>query len=65
MQNEPNFRNGKMNINLDITNNYMILSAFRGQKTNPIRTQLKPKRTQFNPIQTQNKAKTNPNKPNL
>jgi hypothetical protein len=50
MQNEANFRNDKMNINLDMTSKYMILSALRGQKTNPIRTQLKPKRTQTNPI---------------
>ena len=34
----------------------MILSRWRGQKTNPIQTQLKPKQSQFNPKQTQFKA---------
>ena len=57
MQNKPNFRNDKMNITLDITSIYEILSALRSQKTKPIQTQ-------FNPIQTQfkaNKAKYKPN----
>ena len=63
MQNKPNFRNDKMNITADMTNNYKILSRSPGEKTkpiqtqfNPIQSQLKPKQTQFNPIQSQ----TNP-----
>ncbi len=50
MQNKPNLGNSKMNITLDITSIYEILSAGSGQKT-------KPKQTQFNPIQSQFKAK--------
>ena len=50
MQNKPNFGNDKMNINLDITTCYKILSAGSGQKTKPIQTQFKA-----------NKAKNKPN----
>ena len=45
-----------MNITIDMTSDYMILSTGSGQKTNPIQTQLKPIQTQFNPKQTQFKA---------
>ena len=55
MQNKPNLRNDKMNINLDMTINYKILSALRGQKTKPIQSQFNPKQSQFNPKQTQPK----------
>ncbi|MBC8469506.1 MAG: hypothetical protein H8D56_08540 [Planctomycetes bacterium] len=60
MQNKPNFRNDKMNINSFITSKYKIFSAGSGQKTKPIQTQFNPKQTQFNPKQTQ----TNPIKAN-
>ena len=60
MQNKPNFGNDKMNINLDMTSNYEILSCWRGKKTNPIQTQLKPKQTQFKPNKAKNKANSNP-----
>ena len=50
MQNKPNYGNSKMNITLDMTSKYEILSAGSDQKTNPIQTQLKPKQTQFKPI---------------
>jgi hypothetical protein len=53
MQNKPNFENDKMNITLDMTSIYEILSAGSGQKTNPIQTQFKPKQTQLKPIQSQ------------
>ncbi|MBW7991559.1 MAG: hypothetical protein FVQ84_16320 [Planctomycetes bacterium] len=56
-----------MNVNLDMTSNYMILPHLQGPKnkpnsnpikpkTNPIQTQFKPKQTQFKPKQTQFKA---------
>jgi hypothetical protein len=61
LTNKANFKDGKMNINIDITSNYEILPAGSGEKTNPIQTQLKPIQTQFNPIQTQ----SNPIKANL
>ena len=57
MQNKANFRNDKMNITLDMTSKYEILSAGSGQKTKPIQTQLKPIQSQFNPIQSQLKPK--------
>jgi len=53
MQNKANFGNDKMNITLDMTSIYEILSAGSGQKTNPIQSQFKPKQTQFKPKQTQ------------
>ena len=46
MQNKPNFRNDIMDITIDMTTYYKILSRWLGQKTKPIQTQ-------FNPIQTQ------------
>jgi hypothetical protein len=60
MQNKPNLGNDKMNINIDMTSKYKILSRSPGPKnkpnsnpikpkTNPIQTQLKPKQTQFKP----------------
>jgi len=64
MQNKPNLRNDKMNINLDVTSQYENLSRRKGEKTNPIQTQLKPIQTQFKPNLTQNKPKTNPIKAN-
>ena len=63
LTNKPNFRNDKMNINLDMTSNYKILSAGSGQKTKPIQTQLKPIQTQFKPNLTQNKPNSKPIKP--
>ncbi len=47
MQNKPNFENDKMNITLDMTSNYKVLSAGSGQKTKPIQSQFKAK---TNPI---------------
>jgi len=66
MQNKPNLRNDKMNITLDMTSKYTILSCLAGPKnkanskpikpkTNPIQSQFNPKQTQLKPIQTQNK----------
>ena len=49
MQNKPNFRNDKMNITLDMTMYYEILSAGSGQKTKPIQTQFKPNQSQNKP----------------
>ena len=60
MQNKPNFGNDKMNINIDMTSNYGILSGWRGQKTKPIQSQFKPNKAKNKPNLTQNKPKTNP-----
>ena len=61
MQNKPNFRNEKMNINIDMTSNYKILPLWREPKnkanSNPIKANSKPIQTQFKP----NKAKNKPN----
>jgi hypothetical protein len=57
MQNKPNFRNDKMNINTLITMRYGNLGTLDGcknkAKTNPIKANTKPIQTQFNPIQSQ------------
>ena len=67
LTNKPNFRNDKMNINLDMTKDYEENADCSHEKTNPIQTQLKPiqsqfnpKQTQFNPIQTQFKPNSKP-----
>ena len=60
MQNKPNLRNDKMNITLDMTGNYMILSAGSGQKTKPIQTQFKANLSQNKPNSKPIKPKTNP-----
>jgi hypothetical protein len=64
MQNKPNFGNDKMNITLDITSNYMILSSSPGPKnkpnSNPIKPKTNPIKAKTNPIQTQFKPNSNP-----
>jgi len=60
MQNKPNFKNDKMNINSFITSKYEILSAGSGQKTKPIQSQFKPNQSQFWAKIKGVKAKTNP-----
>ena len=60
MQNKANFRNDKIDINSFAISKYEILSAWWGQKTNPIQTQLKPKQTQFKANKAKNKANSNP-----
>jgi len=55
MQNKPNFRNDKMNITLDMTSNYKILSTGSGQKTKPIQTQFKANKAKNKPNLSQNK----------
>jgi hypothetical protein len=73
MQNKANFRNDKMNINLDMTSNYMILSSSPGPKNKPNSKPIKPKnkpnskpiKPKTNPIQTQLKPKQTQFKPNL
>ncbi len=47
MQNKPNFRNNKININAFVTMRYANLNTGSGQKTKPIQTQFNPKQTQF------------------
>jgi hypothetical protein len=49
MQNKPNFKNIKIGVSPFETSKYQILSAWRGEKTNPIQTQLKPKQSQYKP----------------
>ncbi|MBC8470977.1 MAG: hypothetical protein H8D56_16005, partial [Planctomycetes bacterium] len=49
MQNKPNFRNAKININLDMTSNYKEFANRSHEKTKPIQSQFKPKQTQFKP----------------
>jgi hypothetical protein len=60
MQNKPNFRNNKMNINTFATMRYGKLDTLDGRKnkpnSNPIKPKTKPIQTQFNPKQTQFKA---------
>ena len=53
MQNKANFRNDKMNINLDVTRNYDKKEERNHAKTKPIQTQLKP-------ISMQNKPNSKP-----
>jgi len=60
MQNKANFRNDKMNLSLDMTSNYKILSRWRGQKTKPIQTQFKANLSQNKPNLTQYKANSKP-----
>jgi hypothetical protein len=57
MQNKPNSRNGKMNINTFLTIRYGNLDTLMSAKTKPKQTQLKPIQTQLKPIQTQLKPK--------
>ena len=73
MQNKPNFRKPKMNVNIYYTKDYKNIIPLAGQKTNPIlsglrcllrscrtdQTQLKPKQSQFKPNfrKTQNELK--------
>jgi hypothetical protein len=47
MQNKPNFRKAKMNVNLYITRDYEKFIPLVGQKTNPIQSQFKPNQTQL------------------
>ena len=65
MQNKPNLRNDKMNINSDMTSIYEILYRSPGPKTNPIQSQFNPIQTQFKANKAKNKANSNPNKPNF
>ncbi|MBC8472626.1 MAG: hypothetical protein H8D56_24440 [Planctomycetes bacterium] len=60
MQNKPNFENDKMNITLDMTSNYKVLSAGSGQKTKPIQSQFKANLSQNKPNSNPIKANTNP-----
>ncbi len=41
MQNKPNFRKAKMNVNIYYIKDYQIFIPLAGQKTNPIQTQSK------------------------
>jgi len=54
MQNKPNFRNDKMNINIDKISNYGNLAPLAGSKnkanSNPIQTQFKPIKANPKPI---------------
>jgi hypothetical protein len=65
MQNKANFRNDKMSLTIDMTNNYKISSLWRGQKTKPIQTQFKPIKANFNAKQSQFKPKQTQFKPNF
>ncbi|MDT8301657.1 MAG: hypothetical protein RQ760_09250, partial [Sedimentisphaerales bacterium] len=61
---KPNFGNDIMSANLNMTSNYEVLSALRGQKnkpnSNPIQTQFNPKQTQFKANKAKNKPNSNP-----
>jgi len=63
-KNKPNFKNIKFGVSSFETSKYEILTAWRGEKTNPIQSQFKPNQSQFwanfkgeqsqtKPIQTQ------------
>ncbi len=56
MQNKPNFRNDKMNINTLTIMRYVNLDTWLEEKTNPIQTQSKPILGQYQGWQSQ----TNP-----
>ena len=65
MQNEPNFKNSKINVNSYLTRAYEDFRPCERRKnepnTNPIRTQTNPIKANL----TQFQSKTNPIKPNL
>ena len=76
MQNKPNVKYAKIDLNSYITRKYEQLDIwlFRQNKansnpikpkTNPIQTQLKPKQTQFKPNKAKNKPNKAKNKPNF
>jgi hypothetical protein len=64
MQNEPNFQKVKLNVNKVLTKDYDQMDTWsirkNEPKTNPIRNQYEPKRTQLKPIKCQNKPNSNP-----
>ena len=45
-ENKPNFKNIKIGVSSFETSKYEILPAWRGEKTNPIKPNSKPKQTQ-------------------
>jgi len=47
MQNKPNLKNIKITVSSFKTSKYEILPAWRGKKTNPIKANSNPKRTQL------------------
>jgi hypothetical protein len=55
MQNKPNFRKAKMNLNFYPTKDYEKTGLSDKGKTNPIQTQSNPIQTQSKPIQSQYK----------
>ncbi len=69
MQNKPNFRKTKMNLNSVKTTVYENETAFRVRKnkpnSNPIQAKTNPIQTQFKPKQTQNKPNQSQFKPNF
>ena len=64
MQNKPNFRNAKMNINIDKTSSYGEFAPLVGWKnkanSNPIKAKTKPIQTQFKANKAKNKANLPP-----
>ncbi len=62
MQNKPNFKKGKMNLNPYNTKAYQENHSSLHPKNKP---NSKPKQTQSKPKQTQYKPNTNPIKPNF
>jgi len=46
-KNKPNFKNIKIGVNSFETSKYEILTAWRGEKTNPIKPNSNPIQTQF------------------
>ena len=65
LQNEPNFRKSQVNVTAFITINYVQMDTWsirkNEPKTNPILANKTPIRTQFKPKQTQFQRKTMPN----
>ena len=57
MQNKPNFRKTKMNLNSYLTKDYENERLADAAKTNPIQTQYKPNQSQYKP--NSRKAKMN------
>ena len=64
LQNKPNFRKVKLNVNRVLTKDYEDRTLGQAGKTNPIQTQFKANQTQSNPIKANKMPKQTQYKPN-
>ena len=65
MQNEPNFRKAKINLNLYSARNYEDFQPYSRPQNKPNSNPIKANLTQLKPISKQNEPNTNPIKPNF